>query len=193
MGKVKMPIPAKLIMGLLGARTDMLMRAASELAALFGPVDFASELLPFTYSDYYNAELGIPILRQFLSFEQLFDQGDLPRAKHLTNALEQSLAIDGKRTVNLDPGYITGAKLVLATTKDYNHRIYIGEGIYAEVTLHYHKGRFQPWPWTYPDYASPEYLRLFEQIRHIYMQQLRKQQQALEDTMNPGPKQPQSG
>lgn len=189
MGKIKVPLPAKLIVGMLSAYTDTLGRAADELSALFGPIDFASELLPFTHSDYYNAELGTPILRQFLSFERLFDQGALSQAKHLTNALEQSLAIEGRRTVNLDPGYVTGAKLVLATTKDYNHRIYIGNGIYAEVTLHYHKGHFQPWPWTYPDYASPEYLSLFERIRCIYMSQLRDCRQAQQETTNLGPKQ----
>ena len=208
MGGIKGPLPAKLIVGVLSARTDMLARATTELSALFGPVDFASALLPFTHTDFYNAELGTPILRQFLSFERLFDQGALSHTKHQTNALELSLAEGGsgkswrlcsdcglssERTVNLDPGYVTGAKLVLASTKDHGHRVYIGDGIYAEVTLRYHKGCFQPWPWTYPDYASPECLRIFEGIRRIYMPQLRTHQQSPSGATVPAPARKQSG
>ena len=85
-------------------------------------------------------------------------------------------AVGQRRRVNLDPGYVSLSKMVLATTKDYSHRIYLGQGIYAEVTLHYRHGAFHPWEWTYPDYASQRYLDIFGHIRDIYVAQLRSKQ-----------------
>ena len=81
--------------------------------------------------------------------------------------------LGGKRRVNIDPGYISQSKLVLATTKDHSHRIYLGQGIFAEVTLRYYKGTFRAWEWTYPDYASPPYIAIFNHIRKLYKEQLK--------------------
>ena len=89
-----------------------------------------------------------------------------------TNRLEQSLSVNGKRTVNIDPGYLTPARVVLASTKDFGHRLYLGRGIYGEVTLMYQKKEFRPLPWTYPDYRSEPYHRFFEELLRVYMAQL---------------------
>jgi hypothetical protein len=86
----------------------------------------------------------------------------------VTNALEAKLSKEGKRTVNIDPGYIDMAKLVLFSTKDYTHRLYLNKGIFAEVTLYYKDDTFNPWPWTYPDYKSSEYIAIFNHIRGLY-------------------------
>jgi len=72
------------------------------------------------------------------------------------------------RPLNLDPGYLTEAKLVLASTKDHAHRIYLGRGIYAEVTLHYQNGRWQSHDWTYPDFQRPDYHLFFSQCRDFF-------------------------
>ena len=173
MGTVKRSPPAKLFCGVLSARAETFLRVEAELVRLFGPVDLASAILPFTYTTYYDRELGTPVQRQFLFFAKLIDQGQLPHIKLSTNALEQELSHQGSRTANLDPGYLTAAKVVLATTKDYGHRLYLGDGIFGEVTLHYRSGQWAPWPWTYPDYSSSEYQSIFLQARGIYLDQLR--------------------
>jgi len=175
MGEPRLPVAAKLFCGMLTARPPMFDAATQELESLFGPIDYASEVLPFDQTTYYDQELGTPIQRQFISFESLIEQERLAQTKILTNSVEQALSQKGKRLANLDPGYLTASKVVLATTKDYRHRIYIGDGVYAEVTLYYQGGSFQPWPWTYPDYRTPQYLDIFTHIRDIYVAQLRRQ------------------
>jgi hypothetical protein len=150
----------------------LLAVAKGALVNRFGPVDYESELLCFDHTPYYEREFGPDLLRRFVSFSELIAPDRLAEIKRTTNDLEMTWTVDGRRHVNLDPGYVSMGKLVLATTKDYTHRIYLGQGIYAEVTLKYQRGGFHPWEWTYPDYASPRYLEVFTQIRSIYMSQL---------------------
>ena len=111
--------------------------------------------------------------RQIVSFQRLVVPSDLASIKRQTNELEWSLAREDERRVNIDPGYVSLGKLVLASTKDHAHRLYLGQGIYGEVTLTYQRGRFRPWPWTYPDYADERYCALFDEIRNRYKVQLR--------------------
>jgi hypothetical protein len=145
----------------------------------WGTIDFESALLPFTHTPYYAKEFGVGLVRRIWSFQNLIDPGELAAIKIRTNELEQRSTLDGQRRVNLDAGYVSLAKLVLATTKNHGHRIYIGKrpeavGIYAEVTLQYRNRAFRPWECTYPDYATPDYCTLFEAIRKQYVAQLRK-------------------
>jgi hypothetical protein len=99
----------------------------------------------------------------------------LAAIKRQTNDLEAGSSVEDRRQVNIDPGYVSLSKLVLATTKNHAHRIYLSDGIYAEVTLHYRDGAFRGYPWTYPDYASSEYCALFQKVRDLYRRQLRQQ------------------
>jgi hypothetical protein len=170
------PPPAKLIVGLIlsqGAPVDAIRQ---QLETAYGWIDLETEALPFVATRYYEREMGPQLRRQFLSFERLTGLERLADVKRHTNAIEQSFAVpegaDGRRRVNLDPGYVDSAKLVLATTKDRQHRLYLGHGIYAEVTLRFSGGRFVPWEWTYPDYCTPEYLGFFDAVRRRYRQQL---------------------
>ncbi len=167
-------------------------RAETVLEEKFGPIELKSRVLPFNYTDYYEKEMGKDIKRRFLSFHKLIDPGALADIKLFTNALEEQLqeesASGGKgsevrlrRPINIDPGYIAGSKLVLASTKDYYHRVYLERGIYAEVTLKFTKGAFEPLPWTYPDYRSKEYIDFFTEIRSLYMEKLRNRQHPEED------------
>jgi len=174
MGTARQPEPAKLLVGLLARERVLLDEAAERLARAFGPVEERSTPVPFNHTDYYAAELGMQPWRQFLTFSNLIDPGDLAAIKLQTNALEAVWAVDGRRAVNIDPGYISLSKLVLATTKNHWHRIYIGQGIYAEVTLPFRHGAFQPQEWTYPDYRTPESLAFFSAVREHYRQQLRQ-------------------
>ncbi|MDD3827849.1 MAG: DUF4416 family protein [Anaerolineae bacterium] len=173
MGTAREPQPVKLIASLLTGEPGLLARVREALAAAWGPIDLQSDLLPFDHTDYYAGELGPGLQRQIVAFERLVSPAELPAAKRLANELEQSLAAGGRRRVNVDPGYVALGKLVLATTKDHAHRLYLGQGVYGEVTLAYQQGRFRPWPWTYPDYGSEEYCALFARIRERYKAQLR--------------------
>jgi hypothetical protein len=153
--------------------------AGTRLEKKLGPVELKSHIFPFIYTDYYEAEMGKDIKRQLFSFQKLMDPGTLADLKLFTNKLEEefqkerTVRPERGRPINLDPGYLTGSKLVLASTKDYYHRIYLGKGIYAEVTLRYVRGAFEPLPWTYTDYRSKEYMDFFTEIRTLYMKKLK--------------------
>jgi len=175
MGRIRKPLPVKLVVPMLSREERLFKLAEEALEEHFGPVDYRKGFFPFDHTDYYRREFGEGLLRNFIAFERLVDPGDLAAIKCLTNELEMQWSIEGRRQVNLDPGYVSLAKLILATTKNHAHRVYVGRGIYAEVTLCYREGDFRPWPWTYPDYASPEYIAVFREIRAIYLSQLRAQ------------------
>ncbi|HNR96274.1 MAG: hypothetical protein BWY10_00669 [Chloroflexi bacterium ADurb.Bin180] len=175
MGKAREPAPVKLIVSVFTRDVTMLAVARGALGGLFGPVDYRSETLPFDNTSYYEREFGPNLVREILAFSTLIAPQELASVKLKTNELERTWRVDSKRVVNLDPGYVTLGKLVLATTKDYSHRIYLGEGIYGEVTLKYEHGAFRAWEWTYPDYASAEYRAIFAAIRQLYAEQLRQE------------------
>lgn len=174
MGKIKEPLPVKLIASIFTASGELLEEAKVRLVQEFGLVDYESELLSFDHTTYYAAEFGENLKRRFVAFEEFVHPGELAEIKLRTNALEMEWAVGGKRRINIDPGYVSHSKLVLATTKNHAHRIYLGRGIYAEVTLHFRDGTFRGWPWTYPDYSSSPLIALFNQIRGLYVKQLRK-------------------
>lgn len=155
------PASVKLICGLISARAEWLAAAMGAMTEAFGPVDLVSDVMDFDFTDYYDEQMGSPLLRQFVSFAELVSPEVLAEAKVCTNGIEADFAAahpDGPaRPVNLDPGYIAPAKLVLGSMKDFAHRVYLGLGVYGEVTLQYHEGRWDPLPWTFPDFASPRY------------------------------------
>ncbi len=169
----------KLIVGLLGGDEDLLRRARQLLVKRLGPVDLESDTWPFDQTDYYETEMGPELKRRFLSFERRIRPDMLAEIKRDTNGLEAKIAeeclVEGiPRPVNIDPGYLDLGKLVLATTKDRSHRIYIGQRTFAEVTLHFTQGKWQTWPWTYPDYHRPEYHAFFVQVRERLKEQRRQ-------------------
>lgn len=139
---------------------------------MFGRIDLESPITDFTHTDYYKEEMGNGLKRQFLSFERLVGLKGLCSVKLRTNGLEKRFAKQNKRTVNIDPGYIDLSKLVLFSTKDYSHRVYLDKGIFAEVTLFYKDKSFTAWPWTYPDYRTADYIEIFNRIRDIYKEKL---------------------
>ena len=178
MWKLNDPKPVKLIIGILAANHKCLYTSAEVLVDKFGKADFTSDLWPFNQTDYYKDQMGPCILRQFISIEKLIDPGKLAKIKHKTNKLEQKLAktfaLPLPRPVNLDPGIIEPSKLVLATTKNFSHRIYIGKNMYAEITLIVDKGRWRPLDHTFPDYRQQCYFDFFEKVRTRLLEQLKK-------------------
>lgn len=165
MGEIFLPKETKLICGFIFSDRKYFVLAKSLLVKKFGEIDFESDDIPFNYTNYYQEEFGTGLIRKFVSFKKLINPNQLANVKIFTNRLEKKLSAGNKRRVNLDPGYVDLAKLVLATTKDFSHRIYLDKGIFAEVTLVFQNGTFTPFSWTYPDYASKEYIQIFNQIR----------------------------
>jgi hypothetical protein len=173
MGSIKPPQSVKLFVGILASSEEGLRSGSEMLSARFGPIDLESEVLPFNFTDYYEKEMGPIILRKLLGFRELILPDIIAAIKCETNSMEETLASKLRapvpRPVNLDPGYLGAGKVVLATTKDYSHRLYLTDGIYAEVTLHHSKGRWEPWPWTYPDYKTEAYIRFFARMRELLL------------------------
>ena len=174
MSRPQSPQPAKLVIGILLKDKDLVQPLAQSLTTLFGDVDTVSSWLDFDYTDYYTREMGGPLFRRMFSFKKLIEQPDLARIKVQTNRLEQSYEQDGRRRVNIDPGYLLHERFVLATGKNFTHRIYLNEGIYADLTLIYQKGDFQTLPWTYPDYAAEDLKGYLKQVRLRYSYDLKR-------------------
>jgi hypothetical protein len=166
-GKIRKYNPVKLILGFIYSDEAVFIQARNKLKIKFGKIDFQSPILDFNYTDYYKLEMGDALKRRFISFSKLIPASELYRIKLYTNRLESKFLKASNRLINLDPGYLDKAKLVLASTKDYAHRIYLHKGIFAEITLSYRGNSFSPNEWSYPDYRSKEYIEIFNQIRTL--------------------------
>ena len=172
MGKIHIPEKVNLVIGLIFNDIEQCRRVIKNLVKKFGRIDFESDTLGFNKTDYYKEEMGGPLKRKFLSFKYTIDLKDIYKIKLDTNLLEKRFSKSGRRTVNIDPGYLNLSKLVLFSTKDYFHRIYLNKGIYAEVTLFYRDKTFSPLAWTYPDYKSGSYINIFNSVRQIYKEKI---------------------
>ncbi|SFM62124.1 DUF4416 family protein [Thermodesulforhabdus norvegica] len=149
------PSSAFLFLGILYSDAGAYKSALVELEKVFGPLSFLTGPRVFTETGYYNAEMGTPIYRVYGVFERPVNQDKLADIKLKTNEIEAGLAQNGRRRVNLDPGLLSEERLVLATGKNYTHRVYLSRGIYADLTLIFRRGQYEPLQWTYPDYRDP--------------------------------------
>jgi len=168
------PKPAKLVIGFFLKEKRLAVDVVKALVEKLGSVDMISPWLPFNLTTYYDDEMGTPLFRRMLAFKRLIKQSALANIKLFTNDLEREYSIDDRRTVNIDPGYLLHERFVLATGKNYSHRIYIGNEIYADLTLVYLKGHYNKMPWTYPDYASENVMTFLEWVRKKYVIDLGK-------------------
>lgn len=167
MGQARKPEKAALFIGSLFSQTDIFTEVMPLLKIKFGTAFFECPVYKWDYTSFYEKELGTPIYRSFVFFDGLFDTSQLPETKLLTNEIEELFSEDNKRKINLDPGYITLAKVVLASTKNYSHRIYLGNGIYADLALIFQTNKgFQPQPYTYNDYKDQKTLKMFYDVRN---------------------------
>jgi hypothetical protein len=169
MGDIHVPAPVVLILAASSRYEAALEWARERCYQHHGPAVLSSDRFDFIETDYYAATMGTGLKKQFLAFEKLIDPAALASIKRETNEWEVDYAAVGRhpeeRPLNLDPGYLTPAKLVLATTKDHAHRMYLRDGIFAEVTLVYRQRNWQPLDWTYPDYRRDDYQGFFTQCR----------------------------
>ena len=174
-----MPDPAKLVMSVFMKEKPLFESVFPLLETIGGPVDLVSRWLDFDFTNYYHKEMGHPLFRRILAFKSLVDQADLSKIKLATNAVEQQFVKDQQRRINIDPGYLLPSRFVLATGKDYAHRIYIGDRMYADLTLMYVGKQFVSLDWTYPDYRSKEIIRFLEQVRDKYLLDLKAVKRSL--------------
>ncbi len=174
MGSIRSVKPVKYFCGIIAVNAGAITNAREELSGLMGKIDQESELIPFDFTDYYEEEMGGGLLRQFVAFQYPMSPAKLAEIKIATNLIEEksTVTVAGRlrRTINLDPGYITASNLILATTKDFSHRVFIGNGIYAEVTLNFKKNACVFFDWTYPDFKSGKYTAFFLNLRRRYME-----------------------
>lgn len=162
----------KPIYGVLYRDKAVLAQVVRRIENFFGPADFFSPEHPFVETEYYQEEMGPDLVRQYFSLQELIYPDALVHMKHLSNQWEEEFSVDGKRTINLDPGYIHGAKLVLASCKNFSHRLYLGRGIYGEVTMRYEHNDFSRLPWTYQDYWN--HRDDLKSIREILIKQIKE-------------------
>ena len=174
MSRPQEPNYVKPISSLFSPEKELIETVIEKLSEILGPVDWISPELAFDRTRYYAREMGLPLYRRFISFERLVRPEYIVEIKLKTNDLESRYLREGKRRVNIDPGFISPERLILATGKNYVHRVYLSKGIYADLTLLFQRGSFRSLDWTYPDYADPEIRALFDQVRKQYMRQLRE-------------------
>ena len=173
MGKIRPPSPVRFFASLIFGAAGVPSGVEEELRRLVGPIEERTVPAPFSQSSYYCPEMGQGLQRYFVLFEPLSDRQRLGEIKGETNRIEQATAHLGRRAINVDPGYMALEHVVLATTKGYSHRIYLGEGIFADLTLLYENGTYRPLQWTYPDYGGDELIGLFNRWRERYKESLR--------------------
>lgn len=176
MSHPRSPEPVKIICGVFCSDLRLWSEIEQFLSYHFGTIDLKTEWWLFTLTRYYEKEMGSPIWRCFLSFRDLVDPEGLADWKHVTNQIEdfhRSNHPEKRRVLNLDPGWLNHQQMVLASCKPAGHRIYLRDGIYAELELWFRHGSFVPLPWTYPDYRMPDTLRFFTRVRNLYLHQRR--------------------
>jgi uncharacterized protein DUF4416 len=175
MRKFDVPVPVKLVAGLLYKEEAFCEQGIMDLQNDFGPIDFHSRPLPFYFTDYYFKSMGEPLFRKFISFQELIDPSLLADIKVRTNEIEEKYGVaslSGRR-LNIDPGYLNFTAYILATSKNYAHRIYLGKGVFAQQELLFERKKIQTLDWTYPDYRSYEYQEILKKIRDLYAAQIK--------------------
>jgi hypothetical protein len=175
MKKFDIPHPVKLVCGILYHEDRWVAPAVEDLSLKYGPIDFRSDPLNFNYTDYYSGEMGAPLNRLFVSFERLMQPELIANVKAFTNTIEEKYTAEsgGKRVLNIDPGYLTATAYILTTSKNYAHRIYLGQGVFAQQELIFERKRTVTLDWTYPDYRSYEYQTIFRKLRQVYLAQIK--------------------
>jgi hypothetical protein len=174
------PVPfalVKLVCGIIYASKDVLDRSILYLTESFGPIDHVSTVVDFKFTDYYLKQMGEGLKRKFVSFTQTVLPEKLSEIKIRTNEMEKEIKMEfgsDQRMVNIDPGYMTASALIMATAKDFSHRIALQKGIYAHLELLFGKNEVKILNWTYPDFRTEEYQRFFLEVRKIYLEQLRR-------------------
>ena len=173
MSTPKEHIPVRLVSGFIFKSARDHESALKTLVKKFGKIDAETDILDFNATTYYAKEMGNILKRKFVSFEKLIHLKNSYNIKHYTNRIEKIFSKNKRRSVNIDPGYVTLTNLVLSTAKPRSHRVYIDRGIYAENELEFREGSFRFMQSTYPDYKSDEYIAFFNSVRRKYFSEIK--------------------
>jgi hypothetical protein len=174
MGKAVQPSAVSLFIGFMFQSTVKTGEILDMFRQRFGDIEFSYGPTPFLFTEYYKEEMGTDLRKMYLTFRRRIRRDELAAIKIFSNDLERAFCSGGFRTINIDPGYVARDKLVLASTKDFYHRIYLSQGVFAEVTLHYRRGKFRFFSWTYPDYKDEAFLAFLERTRARLVKELRQ-------------------
>jgi len=174
MGVEKKFRKVKLFSGVIYSSSQIYEETREKLEGIFSAVDMESGEFTFDFTTYYNQEMGSPLYRRFISFEKLISPEQLPDIKIHTNKIEIETSINGNRVVNLDPGYLSDANVIIATTKNYYHRVPLSKGIYAHMEYVIKKKKLVSLEWTYPDFKTLQYMDFFSRLIPIYKQNLKE-------------------
>ena len=174
MAQPEEPLPVKYFIAVLFPEAGKLMQVKKELASRWGVIDFEGQDHPFDATDYYQPEMGAPLYRKLLSFERLYTPALIVPMKLECNDIEASFSRDGKRTVNLDAGYLDHNKFILASAKEAGQKVYLDRGIYADLSGRYREGKYRPFEWSFPDFKDGRYDGELLAIRNLYMQQVKR-------------------
>ncbi len=172
MGKEKTKIQVKLFCGIMYKSNKVLKNVIHILSETYGEIEDEINYGFSEYTNHYEEEMGQSIEKKIVSFKELVSPENIYQVKKKTNEIEKCFSIDGKRQINLDPGYLTLAKVILLTTKNYSHRIYLTDGIFAEITLTFRKSTYTTNPWTYPDYKAKDVIDFMMNVRKKYRKQI---------------------
>ncbi|RKZ30067.1 DUF4416 domain-containing protein [bacterium] len=157
---------------------ESLWNPVQNVLSMWGEIDFTSENVQFDrFTEYYAPEMGKPLIRFWAAFKKLRYPEELVRMKWSCTGIENTFSVDGKRRINIDPGYLTEAKVVLMSFKDFSHRIYLTQGVYADMQLIFRNGQYTPREWTFADYKSDEAQRFFLRLRNSYRERLKMEVQ----------------
>lgn len=187
MGETRNPQLVTPIVAVLAGHAAYVQMAKAPLERLFGPIQFTSPVFPFEKTAYYAPTMGEGLRRQFLTFKRLADPSPLAEWKHSTNRIEEEIGTQlaaapvpsapipvPSRPINLDIGYISGPKLVLASTKDFSHRIYLRDGIFAEITMCFRGNRWVSHKFTFPDYSNGTYDAFLKKVRDHHIRKVKE-------------------
>jgi len=163
----KTPSAAGLLFSVIYREEEDFEKTLRTISDRVGRIEYTSGPFPFDRTDYYAKEMGAPLFRRFLLAADEVGREDLVQAKLAAESIEAEFSVDGKRNVNIDPGLLTDENVVLATGKNYSHRIYLRDGVFADLTLVFEKGEYRSLPWTYPDFASPEIRTFLTMLRTL--------------------------
>lgn len=165
----KEPSKAKLVISFISTSEELINSSIERIAQKYSTPDFVSEFISFTHTQYYEDEHGCGLKRRFASFSKLLPRDHIVKVKQFTNQLENETIIDGKRKINIDPGFLTPENFILATGKNFTHRVYLKDGIFADLTLIFQKNDFMELPWTYPDYKGRDVKNMLIKIRELIL------------------------
>ena len=173
MGKIREILPVKLLFSVFTNNNRIMMLTEKKISEFFGNIELISDKFIFNHTNYYEDEFGKALFRKIFVIKSLFHRDGIEKVKIITNEMENDFSTNGRRVVNIDPGYISLENFILFTTKNYTHRIYLSKGIFADLTLIFQNKTFNPLPWTSPDYASHNIKNFLKNIIKQYSVQIR--------------------